>query len=65
MQLGRGRLNSVPSHFVPGLRWYDMPDHAIGYAMHRSRSHDPVIRVYDAAGNVIETHEHAGDFEKP
>src|SRR5207302_7391194 len=24
-----------------------------------SRSHDPVIRVYDEAGNVIETHEHA------
>jgi hypothetical protein len=21
-----------------------------------------VIRVYDAAGNVIETHEHKGDF---
>jgi hypothetical protein len=26
--------------------------------------HDAVIRVYDAAGNVIETHEHAGDFDK-
>jgi hypothetical protein len=24
---------------------------------HRSRSHDAVIRVYDEAGNVIETHE--------
>jgi hypothetical protein len=22
-----------------------------------------VIRVYDAAGNVIETHEHKGDFK--
>ena len=31
----------------------------------RSRSHDAVIRVYDAAGNVIETHEHAGDFKEP
>jgi hypothetical protein len=29
---------------------------AIGYAMHYSRSHNAVIRVYDAAGNVIETH---------
>jgi hypothetical protein len=37
---------------------------AIGYAMHRSRSHDAVIRVYDTAGNVIETHEHAGDFKE-
>ena len=24
---------------------------------------DAVIRVYDEAGNVIETHEHAGDFK--
>ena len=30
---------------------------AIGYAMHRSPSHDAVIRVYDVAGNAIETHE--------
>ena len=27
--------------------------------MHSNRSHDVVIRVYDAAGNVIETQEHA------
>jgi len=37
---------------------------AIGYAQHRSRSNDGVIRMYDQAGNVIETHEHAGDFEE-
>ena len=36
---------------------------SIGYAEHYSRSHDAVIRVYDAAGNVIETHEHKGDFK--
>jgi hypothetical protein len=36
---------------------------AIGYAMHGSRSHPAVIRVYDAAGNVIETHEHKGEFK--
>jgi hypothetical protein len=30
-----------------------------------SRSHDTVIRVYDKAGNVIETHEHEGDFKEP
>ena len=29
-----------------------------------SRSHDAVIRVYDEAGNVIETYEHAGDFKE-
>jgi hypothetical protein len=38
---------------------------AIGYAKFFSRSHDAVIRVYDEAGNVIETHEHAGDFKEP
>jgi hypothetical protein len=27
-------------------------------------SHDAVIRVYDEAGNVIETHEHSGDFRE-
>ena len=32
--------------------------------MHYSRSHNAVIRVYDAAGNVIETHEHAGEFKE-
>jgi len=29
-----------------------------------SRSHDAVIRVYDAAANVIETYEHRGDFKE-
>jgi hypothetical protein len=27
-------------------------------------SHDAVIRVYDAAGNVIETREHKSDFKE-
>jgi len=48
-----------------GRLWYDMPDNAIGYAIHSSRSHTAVIRVYNAAGKVIETHEHAGDFKEP
>jgi hypothetical protein len=47
-----------------GRLWYDTPDNAIGYAMHDGRSHNAVIRVYDAAGNVIETHEHEGDFKE-
>jgi hypothetical protein len=37
---------------------------AIGYAEYCSRSHHAVIRVYDAASNVIETHEHIGDFKE-
>jgi hypothetical protein len=28
-------------------------------------SHDAVIRVYEDAGNVIEAHEHAGEFKEP
>jgi hypothetical protein len=28
------------------------------------RSHDAVIRVYDDAGNVIETHQPAGWFKE-
>jgi len=51
-----------------GRLWYGKPNavaNAIGYAKFRSRSHDAVIRVYGAAGNVIETHEHTGDFKEP
>jgi hypothetical protein len=37
---------------------------AIGYAKFYSRSHDAAIRVYDAAGNVIETREQSGRFQR-
>jgi len=53
------------SHELPfGRLWYDTLDNAIGYAMYSSRSHDAVIRVYDDAGNVIERHEHKGEFKE-
>ena len=48
-----------------GRLWYGEPNaisNAIGYAQFYSRSHDAVIRVYDDAGNVIEMHEHKGEF---
>ena len=50
-----------------GRLWYVEPNaisNAVGYAKFRSRSHDAVIRVYDAAGNVIETHERAGECKE-
>jgi hypothetical protein len=49
----------------PGVRRgeLDAISNAIYYAKFRSRSHDAVIRVYDEAGNVIETHEHAASSE--
>jgi hypothetical protein len=43
-----------------GRLWYDTLDNAIGYAMHSSRSHDAVIRVYDDAGNVIGAEQTSG-----
>ena len=50
-----------------GQLWYGEPNaiaNAIGYAKFYSRSHDAVIRVYDDAGNMIETQEHAGNFKE-
>jgi hypothetical protein len=48
--------------------WYRGPNairDAINHAKFYSRLHDAIIRVYDAAGNVIKTHEHKGDFKEP
>jgi hypothetical protein len=46
-----------------GRLWYGEPN-AISNAQHRSRTHDAVIRVYDDAGNVIETHERGGRVQR-
>jgi len=40
-----------------GGLWYTKPDDAVSYGKFFSRSHNAVIRVYDDAGKVIETHE--------
>jgi hypothetical protein len=50
-----------------GRLWYVGANaicNAIGYAKFFSRSHDAVIRVYDEAGNVLETQEQTGDFKE-
>ena len=50
-----------------GHLWYGEPkavSNAIAYAKHGGRSRHAVIRVYDTAGNVIETHDHAGEFKE-
>jgi hypothetical protein len=47
--------------------WYGEPNaiaSAIEYAKFRSRSCRGAIRVYDEAGNVIDTHEHVGEFKE-
>lgn len=46
-----------------GHLWYLEVAAAIGYAKFHSRSHNAVIRVYDSVGNMIEMHEHAGEFK--
>jgi hypothetical protein len=51
-----------------GRLWYGEPNaiaNAIGYAKFFSRSRDAVIRVYHESGNVIQTHDHKGNFKEP
>jgi hypothetical protein len=45
-----------------GRLWYTEVSGAIEYAKFRSRSHHALIRVYDDAGELVETHEQPGDF---
>jgi hypothetical protein len=45
---------------VIGRQWDFRPIREVFYC----RSHDAVMRVYVGAGNVIETHEHKGDFKE-
>jgi hypothetical protein len=63
-----GRGGNLISDAQPfGRSWYGEPNAAsntIGYAKHLSRSDNAMICVYDEAGNVIETHEHEGEFKE-
>ena len=55
-------VNLISDALPFGALWYGEPNaisNAIGYAKFFSRSHDAVIRVY----NVIQTHEHVGEFK--
>jgi len=53
MFLPLGRFDWLPKHI--GFTWVPgCPDHGSL----------TLIRVYDEAGNVIETHEHAGEFKE-
>jgi hypothetical protein len=61
-------VNLISDGLPFGRLWYGEPNainNAIGYAKHRSRSHEAVIRVYDDAGNIVETHEQTGPFRWP
>jgi hypothetical protein len=64
----RRGFNLISDTLPCGRLWYGEPDaidNAISYTKHRSRSHHKVIRVYDAAGNVIERHEDAAFLKIP
>ena len=65
----RARGVNLISDALPfGRLWYGEPNavsNAIDYAKHCSRSSDAVIRLYDAAGNVIDTDQHKGEFREP
>ena len=58
---GANLISDAPPFFP---LWHTKPDEAIGYAQFYSRSHDAVIRVYNVARNVIETHERKGEFKE-
>jgi hypothetical protein len=45
------------------LLYLEVPE-AVAYAKFYSRSHIAMILVYDAAGNVIETHQYTGSFKQ-
>jgi len=60
-------VNLISDVLPSGQMWYYGPNaaaNAIGYAKFYSRADDAVIRVYDEAGNVIEAHQHKGDFKE-
>jgi hypothetical protein len=56
-------VNLISDVLPFGRLWYAEPN-AVSHAKFYSRSHDAVVRVYEEAGNVIETQEHVGDFKE-
>ena len=54
----------LANYLVASRTVMQMQSNAIGYAKLYSRSRGAVIRVYDQVGNVIEMHEHAGNFKE-
>jgi hypothetical protein len=64
----KAAIAAIISDALPfGRLWYVEPNaisNAIGYAKFFSRSH-AVIRLYDEADNLIETHELSGEPREP
>ena len=62
---GSSRVELISDAFPFGRLWDDTPDQRNGLLMRCSCPHDAVIHIYNDAGNLIETHEHTGDFMRP
>src|SRR6478609_12005681 len=63
----RDGFDLIGDRLQDGPIWYAGPDavrRAVAYAKYRSGSHRAIIRVFCEAGNVLETHEHKGDFKE-
>ena len=61
-------VNLISDALPYGGLWNAGPNaaaNAIGYGQFCSGSHHAVIRAFDAAGTVIETHKHKGEFREP
>jgi hypothetical protein len=61
-----GGANVLAAAQTAGVRRYLRQSIAFWAVPGRGLADEPIeIRVYDEAGNVIETHEQAGDFREP
>jgi hypothetical protein len=63
MFLNTADYSFTPQRLIPTLS-VSLGHNSVGYGEHNSRSNDAVIRVYDDADNMIETHERADDFKE-
>ena len=61
---GRG-FNLISEALPFGRLWYQDAEAAVGYANFYSRSHRAEIRIFNAKGEVIETHKSDGEFREP
>ena len=65
----RWRVTVAYATFGTAIETADSYDGRMGAAHQKARRRIPkcsgVIRVYDEAGNVIETHNHIGEFKEP
>jgi hypothetical protein len=62
--LKAGRVVVLRSQIFYGIQRSEVFKNFKKLSENSPRLHDAVIRIYDAGGNVIETHKHTGDFRQ-